>query len=326
MASINVINRQLKNVNKLLVDAYNAQTTEPIPAIFLRQVLTYVGMKEGFRFADGFLTLTQDVNPDFEEPKYQNDKTVLTNVTKAKPIYGTSYLLHDRPLQKVESSGLFGFRQEKLQSKSDYSYGGRLITNVEENRLEMNPALPVTYRPAVVATIASQPLSSFLGNSFCGREVQGEYPHRYFSSGAPLSVYRMAEDLEGKEGPFGAFYSSMEAIMPGYDPLGGIKYTDKVKVAETVSTVYQVLATGTIAGAIDRPTVITSGIVSGLLDSETGDTVPGSGPIAPTLAAGNGIILTYDSDTNTFTYSAEADSDVVVEQSKTSLALAIIGF
>ena len=326
MASINVINRQLKNVNDLLVDAYNAQTTEPIPAAFLRQVLTYVGMKEGFRFADGFLTLTQDVNPDFEEPKYQNDKSVLTNVTKAKPIYGTSYLLHDRPLQKVESTGLFGFRQEQLQTKSDYSYGGRIITNVEENQLQMNPALPVTYRPEVAVTIGNEDLGSFLGKSFCGRQVQGDYPHRYFSSGAPVSVYRMAQDLEGKEGPFGTFYSSMEAIMPGYDPLGGIKYTDKVKVAETVSTVYQVLATGAITGAIDRPTVITSGVVPGILDSEAGESVPGGGPIAVSLAAGDGIILTYDSDTNTFTYSAESDSAAAVEGSKTALALALIGF
>ena len=323
MASINVINRQLKNVNNLLVDAYNAQTTEPIPAAFLRQVLTYVGMKEGFRFADAFLTLTQDVNPDFEEPKYQNDKTVLTSVTKAKPIYGTSYLLHDRPLQKVESAG---FRQEKLQTKSDYSYGGRIITNVEENELQLNPALPVTYRPAVNVTIGNENLSSFLGKSFCGRQVQGEYPHRYFSSGAPVSVYRMAQDLEGKEGPFGTFYSSMEAIMPGYDPLGGIKYTDKVKVAETVSTVYQVLATGTISGAIDRTTVVTSGVVPGIFDSAAGPEVEGSGPIAVSLAAGDGIILTYDSDTNTFTYSAEADSAAAVEGSKTALALALIGF
>lgn len=319
MASINVINRQLKNVNNLLVDAYNAQTTEPIPAAFLRQVLTYVGMKEGFRFRDGFLTLTQDVNPDFEEPKYQNDKSILTSVTKAKPIYGTSYLLHDRPLQKVNG-------QEELQIKSDYSYGGRIITNVEENELQLNPALPVTYRPAVNVTIGNENLSSFLGNSFCGRQVQGEYPHRYFSSGAPVSVYRMAQDLEGKEGPFGAFYSSMEAIMPGYDPLGGIKYTDKVKVAETVSTVYQVLATGTITGAIDRTTVVTSGVIPGIFDSAAGPEVPGSGPIAVSLAAGDGIILTYDSDTNTFTYSAEADSDVAVEGSKTALALALIGF
>jgi len=247
MATINVINRKLKSLNNALLDAYNNKTTVPIPAAYLRQVLTYVGLKEEFRFANAFLTLTQDVNPDFEDPINRNDKTKITNFSKAAYVFGTSHLLHDRPI----SGG--------IQDNSNYDYAGKSVSNIVTNTHELNYSANVGCNPVVTQTSSTEPIGQHLGKVFCGRELNGDYPYRYFSSGAPYALWNLANTLEGKEGPYGTWTESLDSFLQtvGMDIQNGISFTDPVDVANIVAVINKATA-DTFEEAADAADLITA--------------------------------------------------------------------
>ena len=256
MATINVINRKLKSLNNALLDAYNNKTTVPIPAAYLRQVLTYVGLKEGFRFANAFLTLTQDVNPDFEDPIDRNDKTKIKNFSKAAYVFGTSHLLHDRPI----SGG--------IQENSNYDYAGKSVSNIVENEvIELNYAALIGCNPVVNQTSSSEPIGEHLAKVFCGRELNGDYPYRYFSSGAPYALWNLANTLEGKEGPYGTWTKSLYSFLQtvGMDIQNGISFTDPVDVANIVAVINKPTADAfeEAAGAADLITAIAAAEITG---------------------------------------------------------------
>lgn len=255
MATINVINRKLKSLNNALLDAYNNKTTVPIPAAYLRQVLTYVGLKEGFRFANAFLTLTQDVNPDFEDPINRNDKTKITNFSKAAYVFGTSHLLHDRPI----SGG--------IQENSNYDYAGKSVSNIVKNELKLNYISAIGCNPVVEQNSSTEPIGLHLGQVFCGRELNGDYPYRYFSSGAPYALWNLANTLEGKEGPYGTWDSALDSFLQtvGMDIQNGISFTDPVDVANIVAVINKATSDTfeEAADAVDLITAIAAAEITG---------------------------------------------------------------
>lgn len=235
MATINQINRRLESINNTIVDAYNAALSQPIPAAYIRQNLTYVGLKQGYRFGDSILTLTQDVNPDFEDPIDRADKTKIKNPSKAALIFGTSQALHDRPVKNKMPNGA-------TQSRSNYDYGGIQIEGIKSHTFELNGSSS-GYNPGFDTEEISEPLSTHL-SYFCGFEMEGDYPYRYITSGAPVSIYNLASAIEGREGPFNRFkFAAREKLVAqGYDPVGGVQFNTKELFGESVSVVYGALS------------------------------------------------------------------------------------
>lgn len=237
MSTLNSINKKLRSVNNKILDAYNGAVSQPIPAAYIRQNLTLIGLKEGYRFYEDeqgnngtLLTLTQDVNPDFEDRSVQNDKTRITDHKKAQFIFGTSQALHDRGFKTLDNGAT-------LQN-GDYNYGSLQATELNSATFNLNGD-DTGYNPSFEDETVSEPMISHLA-SFCGSAVNGDYPYRYITSGAPASVYRMAQTLSGKEGPFGSFKGVAKTRLSsqGYDPVGGLTFNDVNLFAESISTIY----------------------------------------------------------------------------------------
>lgn len=231
MITLNQINRKLKTLNTNLVDAYNRAASQPIPAGYIRQNLTLVGLKEGYRFEGQdngtLLTLTQDVNKDFEPRELQDDKQQLTNTNKAALVFGTSQALHDRPFNELSNGA--------TQSNNSYDYAGIQASDLDVVTFELNGDA-TGYNPSFDESTTSEPMGTHL-SYLCGVTLNGDYPYRYITSGAPVSLYNLATSIQGKEGPLGSFEGVAKARLQaqGYDPVGGIEFNDVNLFAQVVS-------------------------------------------------------------------------------------------
>lgn len=242
MAEVTIrgINRKLQSIGTTIRQAYN-DAGDP-KKDYIAQILTLVGLKEGYRFYEDengrngtLLTLTQDVNPSFERRSTQDDKSVINDYTKATLIFGTSQALHDRNFNELPN----GAKQEN----ANYSYGTLQAQGLNDVSFALNGSTS-GYNPQVSTTSTSEGMSTHL-SSLCGdTSINGEYPFRYVTNGAPKSIYNMAAAIEGKETATGSFKSGARTLLSAqnYDPVGGVRFTGntddgKTSFAQAFSTI-----------------------------------------------------------------------------------------
>jgi len=263
MIGISHLNTFLINLSRDVSYSYKNNYDQLMTKLLL-QTSTRIGLKEGYGFLrskrdgadenESFISLTQDVNPDWENRIDQRaNSEVLTDTNNAPLLFDGSVYLHESPFKEWAYDTIKEAnapkRNDVSQTGSDYNLSGTSISdnnNITESLLNETSGSSygngyTGYSPTRVVSVESATVTDYI-NSVAGKSnAVGDYPFRIIGSGTPKAVLQTLDYLEGQEGPYGIFGSVVDdswTSLPSfssYEPNGGVAFSSKDGLISIIS-------------------------------------------------------------------------------------------